>query len=378
VGRLNHAAYVIPLSRHFLGRLRQRLHFIQNNRQEVTLSKHELADLSLWAHFLLSAREGISMNLLTLRRPSQVGISDSCPFGMGGFTWSGRAWRLQIPPSSTIYNVSEANNVLEFLAMAVTIWLIILDCDAQGLLDECVLSLGDNTSAIGWIFRSTRLKPESPYYEPVQIIARKVALLVTTSKQCLCSQHLKGSSNFIADWLSFTDQLRDNKSNPVAFDNPDDETLTHRLHSAAPQLIPQHFAISPLPDEILSFVERVLRTTKSSMIRSSRKRTRTATEPGAVGSDSATKPESWTRSCLTFPSRSENLSYDPSSAPTKLPTGTSQAAFLEQLRRPWLARLSALPQAIWLRRFGTISNAAPFTSRTAPGCSHPSRHSSVP
>jgi hypothetical protein len=378
VGRLNHAAYVIPLSRHFLGRLRQRLHFIRNNRQEITLSKHELEDLSLWVRFLLSAREGISMNLLTLRRPSQVGISDSCPFGMGGFTWSGRAWRLRIPPSSTIYGVSESNNVLEFLAMAVTIWLVLLDCAAQGLIDECILSLGDNTSAIGWIFRSTRLKPESPYYEPVQIIARKIALLITESKQCLCSQHLKGSSNFIADWLSFTDQIRDDKPNPVAFDNPDDELLTHRLHSSVPQLIPQHFEISPLPEEILSFVEQVLRTTESSMTRSSRRRTRTATEPGVDGLDSATKPASWTRSCLTFPSKNENSSFDHSSAPIKLPTGTSQAAFLEQLRKPWLARLSELPQAIWLRRFGTISNAAPFTSRTAPGCSPPSRPSSKP
>jgi hypothetical protein len=61
-----------------------------------------------------------------------------------------------------------------------------------------------------------------------------------------------------------------------------------------------------------------------------------------------------------------------------LPTGTSQEAFLEQIRKPWLARLSELPQAIWLRRLGTVSNAAPFTSRTAPGCSPRSQPSSRP
>jgi hypothetical protein len=332
----------------------------------------------LWTHFLSKARAGISMNLLTLRRPSQVGISDSCPFGMGGFTWTGRAWRIRIPPSSAIYGVSEANNVLEFLAMAVTIWIVILDCTARGLTDECILSLGDNTSAIGWIFRSTRLPPDSPYYAPVQLIARKVALLVTESRQGLCSQHLKGGNNFIADWLSFTTQTRDAKKNPVAFDEPTDDILTDRFHSSFPQLIPQHFRISPLPDEILSFVEQVLRTTESSMIRSSRKRMRTATEPGAVGLDSVTTSASWTRSSLTFPNRNENYSSVPSSAPTKLPPGTSQGAFLEQLRKPWLARLSELPQAIWLRRFGTVSNKAPFTSRTAPGCSLRSQPSSKP
>jgi hypothetical protein len=69
VGRLNHAAYVIPLSRHFLGRLRQRLHFVQNNRQQVTLSDQEVADLVLWTPFLSAARAGISMTRLTLRRP---------------------------------------------------------------------------------------------------------------------------------------------------------------------------------------------------------------------------------------------------------------------------------------------------------------------
>jgi hypothetical protein len=142
--------------------------------------------------------------------------------------------------------------------MAVMIWLILLECANRRLRHECILSLGDNTSAIGWIFRSTRLKPESPYYAPVQIIARKIALLVTDSEQCLCSQHLKGGNNVIADWLSFTNQTRDSKNNPVAFDDPEDKLLNNRFHSSVSQLIPQSFEISPLPEEILSFVEIVL------------------------------------------------------------------------------------------------------------------------
>jgi hypothetical protein len=162
----------------------------------------------------------------------------------------------------------------------------------------------------------------------------------------------------------------------VAFDDPADDILTHRFHSSFPQLIPQHFEISPLPDEILSFVEQALRITESSMIQSSRKRMKTAIVPGDAGLASESTRGSWTRSCLIFPRRSENSSSAPSSAPTKLPTGTSQEAFLGQIRKPWLARLSELPQAIWLRRFGTVSNSAPFTSRTAPGCSPPSQPSS--
>jgi hypothetical protein len=53
-------------------------------------------------------------------------------------------------------------------------------------------------------------------------------------------------------------QMRNGKRNPAAFDSPADVLLTHRLHSSVPQLIPQHFEISPLPDEILSFEEQVL------------------------------------------------------------------------------------------------------------------------
>jgi hypothetical protein len=172
---------------------------VKNDKQEVTLSKEEIKDLLLWLRFFLTARRGISMNLLTLRRPSQVCISDSCPYGLGGFAWSERAWRVRVPESSQVYGVSEANNILAFLAMAVTIWLALLDCEAQGLVDECILGLGDNTSAIGWIFRSTRLPKDSPYYFPVQLIARKIALLLNDSPNGLCSQHLRGESNHVAD-----------------------------------------------------------------------------------------------------------------------------------------------------------------------------------
>jgi hypothetical protein len=203
VGRLNHVSYVIPLARHFLGRLRQRLHINQSTRQHLSFSKEELADLLLWTKFLLSAQNGISLNNLTLRQPSQIGLSDSCPFGMGEFMWTGRAWRLRIPESCLLHGVSEANDVLEFLAMALTIWLVILECRDKGLHQESILSLGDNTSAIRWIFRSSRLDPSSPNYHPVQLIARKIAELLIDSPQSLCAQHIRGASNHVPDWLSF-------------------------------------------------------------------------------------------------------------------------------------------------------------------------------
>jgi hypothetical protein len=74
IGRLNHAAYVIPLSHHFLGRLYARITPAKPKRQQLTLSQVELDDLKTWLHFLDNARTGISMNLLTHRTPTNIGI----------------------------------------------------------------------------------------------------------------------------------------------------------------------------------------------------------------------------------------------------------------------------------------------------------------
>jgi hypothetical protein len=98
---------------------------------------------------------------MTHRRPSRLGLSDSCHYGLGGFTWSGRAWRLRIPLSSPLYGDDTVNDVLEFLAMAITLWIITIECDEQHTKHEYILSLGDNTSAIGWLFRSSKLDADS-------------------------------------------------------------------------------------------------------------------------------------------------------------------------------------------------------------------------
>ena len=195
------------------------------------------------------------------------------------------------------------------------------------------------------------------------MISRKLALLVSKSKNTLCPQHLPGCQNEVTDWLSFSYQTRDGKINPLANDDPSDDTLSHRFHSFCPQLIPADFTISPLPTEILSFVEQVLRTTESSLMQYNQKRTRTKTVPGADGRDTANARD-WTTSCLLYPTPNKSWSPDPSCTPSRLPIGAPQATFLASITKPWQARLSALPQASWLRRSGTISNKAPFTSPT--------------
>jgi hypothetical protein len=105
------------------------------------------------------------LNGLTMRNLTMLSISDSCPFGLGGFTTNGSAWRLKLRGSSPIHGDCVSNNVLEFLAMTTTVWLTLLECKAQGLKDELILALGDNTSAIGWMTRTGHLTPSSIYYQ---------------------------------------------------------------------------------------------------------------------------------------------------------------------------------------------------------------------
>jgi hypothetical protein len=243
-------------------RTKHRLH----KCQQLTLNHKELEDLQLWLHFLSRAHTGISFNQITVPKPTHLGFSDSCPFGLGGFTNKGRAWQLLIPRDCAFYVESEINNLLEFLAMVVTIWLIILECATDESSQDCILAFGDNTSGIGWLFRSGWIKPSSVYYSAVQLIARKLAALMIHSTHCLASQHLKGTKNTVADCISYTGDSRE-EMHPLAPDGPSDDELTQRFHRFLPQLIPRHFTISPLPNDILSFVTLALQTAKLSWIR---------------------------------------------------------------------------------------------------------------
>jgi hypothetical protein len=372
LGRLNHVGYVIPLARHFLSLLRLRIRSRRHKNQQLTLTFQEGEELRLWLDFLKMARAGISLNRITIRKPSKIGWSDSCPFGLGGFLLSGRAWRIRIPETSPLFGADIGNNVLEFLAMAVTIWIAILECDQEGSDQDCILAIGDNTSAIGWLYKSSRLAPDSPYYAPVQFIARKVARLIIGSSHCLATQHIKGEQNTVSDLLSFAGDVRGYK-HPLAFDFPSDSSLTLRFHVHLPQLIPKDFAISTLPTEISSFVILALQMTESSLNPSRKKPTRPETEPGDDGSPSAPSPASpITLSSLAYTSKKANSSSEPSLPFTDVLIGAEQEPFLASVRAPWFRKLSEMPQAIWLRRFGCSSNGAPFTSKEAPSYSPPS------
>jgi hypothetical protein len=87
------------------------------------------------------------MNLLvSSREPNKVCWSDACPYGLGGYCISGRAWRFQIPSTSPIFGHKGINNLLEFLGIAINIWLSCIESNGD---EHCILAIGDKTSAIG-------------------------------------------------------------------------------------------------------------------------------------------------------------------------------------------------------------------------------------
>jgi hypothetical protein len=223
-----------------------------------------VANLALWELFLEKAHSGMLMNWVTIPRPSKLCWSNSCPFGIGGFLLSGRAWWIRMPDSSLMFGVDIANNVLEFLEMVVvTIWLVLLKCAKLGSEQACMLALGDNTSAVGWLYKSSKLRPDSLHCKPVQLIARKLTRLVITSTHCLASQHIKGNQNAVSDLLSFAGTAHGHL-HPLAPDLPTDHALTQCFHTHLLQLIPKDFAISPLPSKISSFLIQALQTIESS------------------------------------------------------------------------------------------------------------------
>jgi hypothetical protein len=187
LGQINHAANVIPLARHFLNRLRSHLTHIKPKAQEITLSRNKLKDLALWRRFLSMAHKGLSVNRLTIRQPTRIAFSDTCPFGFGGYNLNGRGWQIRIPHMCPLRGDRRFNNLFEFMGMAISIWLECLESSNNA---KCILSLGDNSSAVGWLFKSSHADPSLLTFDAIQIVARKVATIIMNSPHCLASQRI--------------------------------------------------------------------------------------------------------------------------------------------------------------------------------------------
>jgi hypothetical protein len=147
IGRLNHAAHVIPTARAFLCQLRRLELHVQRSGKPATADESQIGELQQWCYFLQRASKGISINLLTYRAPNLFLRADACEHGLGGLSVnSGVAWRFQIP---TALRGNISLNLLEYLASAVTIVLVARHNQIQP--EDCVLSQLDSTTADYWL-----------------------------------------------------------------------------------------------------------------------------------------------------------------------------------------------------------------------------------
>ena len=370
VGRLNHTSFVIPMSRHFMGRLRGVLEPRLHKNKKVTLGAEVLEDFKLWKEILLRAHAGIPINLIVTREPDRVCWSDACPAGMGGYSLSGRAWRLRLPAGHPLRGHSGINNLLEFTAMVVNVWLECIDA-APGSL-PCILALGDSTSAIGWLFKSSKLEAiHGAGHDAHLFVARQLATVLIDHEACLASQHIKGEMNVVADLLSFSGTSERGKPHPLAEDEPPNDVLTQRFLFELTEQVPAAFNISQLPSELLSFVTRALQIAALSLGVAKSPETRTTTGSGVGGRVSAPSTDKPTIPyLLSYPTTNPNFLSKRSYTVTGQLPGRTRAGLTETVRNQWYQALSAKPLATWQRRFGAISNKAPCTSRGEPSCAH--------
>ena len=338
IGRLQRCAYVIPHSSYFMNRLRH-LQRVTEHKNWANLSATVKTDLELWLVFLKRAHEGTSINNLVFRKPSHFFWADSCPFGLGGYSSSGRAWRFYIPPHLRSIHT---NNVLEYMAIIITIW---IDAD-EGLIPplSCCLGCSDNTSGVGWLHRSNFDPVARPVHEDC---SRHLAYIMMSINSTLYSQHQKGEHNDIADLLSRWFFLTNIELTLF---------LKHKYNTQ----MPTSFHIYPLSNKINSWIisslEKLRTTTRSRM-----QPTTTKQEHGNDGS----------------PGWKQWAAHD---APTLLGLGelrkskwseplrslcAGENTVLHDTRSHWSLAQLQRPSAIWQRPFRTTTKQTPASPLTA-------------
>ena len=331
IGRLNHAGFIIPMARHFLGRLRTAM-YAASHRRSIRLTMDQRDDLGLWLRFLRQATNGISLNLITFRLPTHIGCSDACEHGIGGFSaTTGVAWRWEIPLELR-WRVTL--NVLEYLAGYVTLWMEILVGNAPR--GSCFLSQTDSTSAAGWLRKSSFNDRDPLHLE----VARATASLIMDHHSCLYSQWFQGKLNNVADALSRDHHLSD-------------LDLLTLLYSAVPEQVPEGFKICPLPPVVVSRITTWLRSLPPAT------QSPTEPQPSGIATGGIGKPTSNSSNSRTTPTSasSPEVSKTELLQDLALPSErtTSKTTRVHQmLLRQYLAQ-SAPPLMLWHRPSGKMT-----------------------
>jgi hypothetical protein len=340
MGRLNHAAVVVPLSRHFTGRLYQALGRAKAAGR-VLLNENQTQDLQLWLKFLDAGARGISINRLVCRWPTRVIRVDACPQGIGGYCLSsGIAWRYQLPEDL----LGRASlNALEFLAAYIGAK-VEVNHGPRWTPEDTMLSQGDSTSAAGWINKSS-FNDACPIH---LAIARAFASLCMEKEINHYTQWFPGKKNIVADALS-----RD-------FEFTDGE-ITKLLQLSNPPLLPQNFRIIKLHETLISHIGDLLRLLPKTQVLPPQP------EPSALAAGSGTSISSdASDSSSGLFSKSSEEEKDSSSSPASPPPYEKVSCWvptdLVKIAMDQSPERFVPPSTVWLRPTGFTNLRAPSTT----------------
>jgi hypothetical protein len=343
IGRLNHAATACPLMRYYLNRIRNTLTKWDKNlytkKVRRYLSSPVIEDLKLWYKcFLPKIQAGLSLNLISYRRPSIVSWSDACPTGMGGYDSFGNAWQFQLSKEDSIA-CQRQNNSLEFMAAVITAWVAIQSGNVPK--EACFLALCDNSSSVCWLHKAN---VDDTKNLPLHMAARKYAEVLLQADCCLYSQHIAGVSNTVADILS------------RKFDLPQPDLSTF-ITSHYPKQVPLSFKISPLPQEICSWLTLWLRKCRERWASQKEQKTRKNVH-GTDGSNI----QSVSDSTMTF--GSDNLPLNNAQPSWEhLQQRSEDASFQDLIQRSWQQAQSKRPLQNWVRFLGQTWGTTPRMSQ---------------
>jgi hypothetical protein len=340
LGRMSHAAYVIPFARHFTGRLYKACE--QSKRTgSVRLNAAQVADLRLWTTFFRKAEEGISINRLVCRWPTRIVRVDACPQGIGGYCLeSGVAWRYQLPDDL----LGRASlNVLEFVAAIVGV-MVEFKMGARWTDADVFLSQGDSTSAAGWLAKST-FDDACPMHVAV---ARAFAEFCISNDIDHYTQWFPGKENTVADVLSRDFAL-------------DDEAVTRLIQENCSPFVPQHFRLIPLPATIVSRLGDWLQLLPRTQLLP------TLPGPSAIAVGAATSASSGASgSGWTLFSESSDEQRESRSSPVSRPLSEKATSMPDRL---WHLALQSSPapfvppSMVWFRPSGFTNLRAPSTTQ---------------
>jgi len=351
LGRLNHAATACSLMRYYLNRLRNTLTNWQVTGHTKTvkryLSSPVLEDLKLWQRsFLPKIKVGMSLNLTSFRRPTVISWSDACPSGLGGFDSLGNAWQFKLSLEDSIACKNQ-NNSLEFVAALITVW---LGTKCNWLESEaCFLAFCDNSSAVSWLYKAS---VDETRNLPLHLAARKYADVLLQAGCCLYSQHIPGQKNVVADLLSRN------------FTHSNSQLTTFVLETF-PSQVPPSFTVSPLPQEILSWLTSWLQRCREKMglqkILEIKKQ-----EYG----DGGTSTQDASTSTTMFGWKNSPQRVGPQFS-EHLQQRSVDDSFPDQMRQTWLRQQCRRPLQNWVRFLGQTWGTTPHMSQGLKSCTHP-------